>query len=66
MELTGQHVAIIVRPWNTAFGTYIRQGRTGHHIRLNNGTMAWYPNSVAVYPSNEYMSRNPNPYERLQ
>jgi hypothetical protein len=57
MEL-GTHVAIQIKPWQTAFGTYIRQGRTGHHIRLNNGTMAWFKEGTLVYPSSQYVERN--------
>lgn len=64
MLTIGQHVAIQVRPWNTHFGTLKRIGRTGYHIELNGGTIAWYPMNSNIYASNEYMTRNPNPYER--
>jgi hypothetical protein len=62
----GQHVAIQLNGYTTRFGTVKRIGRTMVHVVPNGGGDAEaYPEKM-IYPSGQYMARNPNPYERTQ
>ena len=61
----GDKVAVQINGWTTRFGTLVREGRTMLFVMPNGGTEAEAYKPKQVYPIGEYMSRNPNPYEKV-